>query len=567
MNDIQNFEERQNEMLAQLQKLVSQLQTPAQETEVAKRQEKPISAKIEDSSAQPKTMVASTKNEKSEIKKAAFNEKVTTKSTQQNAFISPMHLDEKSTGEATSLVEKVMMIMKDRIAALNLSAGTRLPSIRRLATTMGVSKSTVVEAYNRLEQQGVIQARRGSGFFVAKRSHFTLIIRPQSDNPRNSKKLFNKFEHIAQLLNSSANMPADIIAAGADTLPADLLPLEQVSYALSDLAKDKMESFSHYNDPQILACLRSTLSQRFSSPAINIAADNLLITDSVSQSLDLACRYLLQAGDTVLVDDPCSFVFLNMLQAHRVKAIAVPFTSHGPDLDFFAKAAAAHHPRLYITNAGFQDPTGANITPVHAHRLLTIAEQHNITLIEDHSYAELDFTETPYLSELDGLNRTIRIGDFSKSISPAIRTGFIAAKETIISDLINLKLSTILTTNTPSAYVVNSILQTEQYSKNRIAINKRLKESFAKTKIALQKTGLIIDGENNSGLFIWAELPNEINASDLTLKALDENILLAPGELFSENKYHHKYLRFNTSRTNNEKLFSFLQRSIKQTLS
>src|SRR5690606_3707414 len=103
--------------------------------------------------------------------------------------------------------------------------------------------------------------------------------------------------------------------------------------------------------------------------------DQIMLTDSGTQAIDLLCRFLLEPGDTVLVDDPCYFNFHALLRAHRARIVSVPYTPTGPDVDAFASTVEEHRPRLYITNSGIHNPTGATLSPVTAHRVLKIANQ------------------------------------------------------------------------------------------------------------------------------------------------------------------------------------------------
>src|SRR5690606_28713161 len=103
---------------------------------------------------------------------------------------------------------------------------------------------------------------------------------------------------------------------------------------------------------------------------------------------DLVCRFLLEPGDAVLVDDPCYFNFLALLRAHRVRVIGVPMTPTGPDLARFAEAIEAHRPRLYLTNSAIHNPTGASLSPVVAHRLLTLADAGGVTVVEDDIFGD-----------------------------------------------------------------------------------------------------------------------------------------------------------------------------------
>ncbi|MFY2980287.1 aminotransferase class I/II-fold pyridoxal phosphate-dependent enzyme, partial [Klebsiella pneumoniae] len=87
--------------------------------------------------------------------------------------------------------------------------------------------------------------------------------------------------------------------------------------------------------------------------------EQILLTESGTHAVDLLCRFLLKPGDCVLVDDPSYFNYHALLKAHQVQAIGVPYTHSGPDLEAFAQALQAHSPRLYLTNSGLHNPTGA----------------------------------------------------------------------------------------------------------------------------------------------------------------------------------------------------------------
>ena len=106
---------------------------------------------------------------------------------------------------------------------------------------------------------------------------------------------------------------------------------------------------------------------------IEASPDQILLTGSGTQAIDLICRFLLRPGDTVLVDDPCYFNFQALLRAHRVKIVGVPYTPTGPDIAAFEAALPRDRPRLYITNSALHNPTGATLSPQTAHRLLSAA--------------------------------------------------------------------------------------------------------------------------------------------------------------------------------------------------
>ena len=175
---------------------------------------------------------------------------------------------------------------------------------------------------------------------------------------------------------------------------------------------------------------------------IEAAPERILLTESGTQAIDLICRFLLEPGDTVLVDDPCYFNFHALLKAHRVQVIGVPYSPNGPDMEKFDAALREHSPRLYITNSGIHNPTGAALSPVTAHRLLKLADSSDLVIVEDDIFADFELSPAPRLAAFDGLARVIHIGSFSKTISASLRCGYIAARGDWIESLADLKIAT-----------------------------------------------------------------------------------------------------------------------------
>ncbi|MHC2260364.1 DNA-binding transcriptional MocR family regulator [Sinorhizobium meliloti] len=250
-----------------------------------------------------------------------------------------------------SLIAKVMGTVKHRIAARSLTPGARLPSIRSFALAMKVSKSTVVEAYERLQAEGVIRSRPGSGFFVAAPlAPLTLAeIGPRVD--RAVDPLW---------ISRQALEPGEgVLRPGCGWLPPHWMPEEGLRRALRGIARGAAATLVDYGAPLGLLPLRQLLTRRVAQHGIEASPDQILLTESGTQAIDLLCRFLLKPGDAVLVDDPCYFNFHALLRAHQARIFGVPYTPSGPDIGRFAEALAEHKPRLYITNSALHNPTGA----------------------------------------------------------------------------------------------------------------------------------------------------------------------------------------------------------------
>jgi DNA-binding transcriptional MocR family regulator len=305
------------------------------------------------------------------------------------------------------------------------------------------------------------------------------------------------------------------------------------------------------------------LARRLAEQGVAAAPDQILLTDSGTQALDLVCRFLLQPGDAVLVDDPCYFNFLALLRAHRAKVIGVPMTPSGPDLAAFAEAAVTHRPRLYLTNSAVHNPTGAMLSAPAAHRLLRIAEAHDMVIVEDDIFADFEHVPAPRLAAFDGLERVIRIGSFSKSLSAAVRCGNIAARGDWIEALADLRIATSMAGSPLSAGLLHTVLTDGSYRRHVESVRARLARAMPRVANRLRDLGIETWAEPGAGIFLWARLPDGIDAVELARSALAEQIVLAPGAVFSAIGGWRDHMRFNVAMSDDDRLFAFLRKALK----
>jgi DNA-binding transcriptional MocR family regulator len=459
--------------------------------------------------------------------------------------------DENRVGTRVSMV---MAAIRQRIAGRSLTSGDKLPSIRALAGTMQVSASTVVEAYDRLAAEGAIQSRPGSGFYVASQTTPLALseVGPKLD------RAIDPFWVSRQSLEARRGD----LRPGCGWMPPSWLPDDGMRRALRNLSRAVGPALAEYDAPLGLPPLRQLISWRMGERGIEASPDQIVLTESGTQAIDLLCRLLLEPDDVVLVDDPCYFNFHALLRAHRVRCVGVPYTPHGPDVELFAQALREHKPRLYVTNSAIHNPTGAVLSPVTAHRVLKLAEQSGLTIIEDDIFADFEHAVSPRLAAFDGLDRVIHIGSFSKTLSAAARCGFIAARRDWIEGLIDLKIATSLGGGRLSAELVLNLLRDGSYRKHMEALRLRLSRAMVEVTVKLKSLGIEPWLEPQAGLFLWCKLPDDIDAADVAREALAENIILAPGNVFSLAQTATGFLRFNVSQCEDQRVFDVLGKSI-----
>ncbi|ESZ04925.1 aminotransferase-like domain-containing protein [Mesorhizobium sp. L48C026A00] len=465
-------------------------------------------------------------------------------------------MDEQTTANVGSgtLVESVMATIRHRIAARSLTPGTRLPSIRAFAKTMQVSKSTVVEAYERLAAEGIIRSRPGSGFYAAgPLAPLSLAeIGPRLDRA------------VDPLWVSRQSLEAGdgVLKPGCGWLPAAWMPEAGLRRALRTMARGDDVTLTDYGTPLGLPPLRHLLARRMAEHGIEASPDQIMLTESGTQAIDLLCRFLLEPGDTVLVDDPCYFNFHALLRAHRAKVVGVPYTPSGPDIELFAQALIEHRPRLYITNSALHNPTGAILSPVVAHRLLKLVDQSDLTIIEDDIFADFEHTPAPRLAAFDGLGRVVHIGSFSKTLSASVRCGFIAAPRDWMEGLTDLKIATSFGSGRLASELVLTLLKDGSYRKHVDLLRTRLSRAMAETGSRLKAIGIMPWIDQPTGMFLWCRLPEGVDAAEIARRALSANVVLAPGNAFSLSQTASRFLRFNVAQSADERIFRTLEEAM-----
>ncbi|MFK5978080.1 MAG: PLP-dependent aminotransferase family protein [Rhizobiaceae bacterium] len=459
------------------------------------------------------------------------------------------------TAEGT-LVAQVMTTVRKQIASRQTAPGVKLPSIRSLAEKMQVSKSTIVDAYERLVAEGVIQSRPGSGFYIA--GHL-----PPFSLAETGPRLIREIDPL-WLTRQSLGTEKTLLKPGCGWLPASWMPEADIRRSLRLLAREEQTNLTDYSTPHGLPALRQLLSRRLADREIEAPAQQIMLTESGTHAIDLLCRFLVEPGDTVLVDDPCYFNFHAMLRAHQVKVISVPYTPTGPSLVLFEQALTKHSPRLYITNSALHNPTGASLSPAIAHRVLKLAELHDLLIIEDDIFADFEQEPATRLAAFDGLDRVIHIGSFSKTLSAAVRCGYIATRPDWIEELVDLKLATSFGGGSFSAELVLALLKDGTYRRHMRGLRTRLANSMGKVSTKLKAIGLTPWIEPEAGMFLWCKLPDGLDAADVARRAIEDGLVLAPGNAFSLTQAASGFLRFNVAQTLDPAIIPILEQAMLQ---
>lgn len=449
-----------------------------------------------------------------------------------------------------TLAEQLAARFAERIAQRLFAPGARLPSVRDCAARHGVSPATVVAAYDRLQAQGLVQARPQRGFFVRE---------PAARPGRAAAPTQGPPVDATALIRGMFQAGASRSAPGMGTLPEDWLDPPLLQRALRQATTGNAAEWVRYGDPAGDPGLRAALSRRLADLGVPAEPGQIVTSIGATHALDIVARTLLQPGDAVLVDEPGWAVEYERLARLGVKLLPVPRGADGPDLATMAALLQAHRPRLYVTVSVLHNPTGHTLTPATAHQVLRLAEQHDLTIVEDDTYAFLAPPQATRLATLDGLRRTVLVSGFSKILTPQWRVGFAAAAPALAERLIDTKLIGTLTTPAPLEQAIAWCLDQGLLRRHAERIQQRLAGARARAARQAVEAGCHFVTPPQ-GLFGWVDVGTDTER--LALAMMDQGWLLAPGTLFQVGRRPSTCMRINFAATQDGRFFRALPAAV-----
>jgi DNA-binding transcriptional MocR family regulator len=455
-----------------------------------------------------------------------------------------------------SLVDQIVAAIADMVNRRALTVGTKMPSVRQFAKVNAVSTFTVVESYDRLLHLGLLSSRRGSGFFVARALADASLDSTQATQAPAAPGT------VDALTPDLYAGQSDALPVGAGWLPPEWYGESTILDAVRHAMKIPAGRLRGYGHPLGFPALRQHIAAGLSDALFALEPEQVLLTHGATHAFDLVLRTLTRPGDVVLVEDPGYSNLLALVRHHGCVPVGIPRDANGLDLDALAAAAAARQPKLMFVNTVLQNPLGTSLSPAQAHRLLGLAEQFDFWLVEDDIYRELAARGEASLAAMDGLRRVIRIGSFSKTLSPVLRVGSICASASLIPELVRVKMLAGLTTSEINERAVHDALKNRGYRRQVERLVQQLDEARQRALDKLGEAGLVALARPRGGMFVSAGWPGpatpERNGRAVAERALKAGILLAPGEFFTLEAPASAWFRFNVAYAAHDALLGFL---------
>lgn len=436
-----------------------------------------------------------------------------------------------------------------------LPSGTRLRSLRAAAEEFGVSKNTVVEAYDRLVARGYVAPRQGAGFYVTG-------IRRRREDPV-AERLVEAVD-IASLLREQLEQNFTV-RLGDGRPPAEWVEGSVLKSHLRNIGSSQRDLFEHaYESPMGFEPLRRTLSRMLADRSIGAGPEQILLTIGANHAFDLLIRQYLRPGDAVLTDSPGYYPLFAKLKLAGVRMVGVRRGARGPDPKDLMQKAQASGARLFFTQSLAHNPTGGSLQLGPAHEVLRIAEMLDFLIVEDDAFGDLMAATAPRLAALDQLRRVIYIGTFAKILSASLRVGYVAASREIIANLVKMKMLTIVNSSGYVERIVHTVLNDGHYRHHLKRLTQRVQDARLSAMRMLHKSRLRPEIEDADGYYMWVGLPEGVDDIELTRQAARESIFLAPGSVFEVDgqRTEQRFLRLNIAYVSDPRFHDFARRAL-----
>lgn len=456
--------------------------------------------------------------------------------------------------EDRTLYEALAGRLCDRILEGTLKAGDRTPSIRRLSRQFSVSKTTVRRALQLLEDRGLVEARDRSGYYVRperlRRPSAGFTVPEEEGGGADSirtRLVGSEDLHVRMIAHANVRQS---IQLGAAIPCAEFLPTERLARILSRVSRERPRQSVAYTVSPGAPELRRHIARRAVDAGLTLSADDVVITNGATEAVSLSLRAICGNEGIVAVESPTYYGFLELLDELGLDALEIDTDpSSGMKVDALRDAldkGVDISAVLLVSNGS--NPLGSVMPDEKKAELARVCAAYDVPIVEDDIYGELHFGPRRPLSigafsdEVD----VVWCGSFSKSLAPGWRVGWVAPGD-YIEDVVKLQTTTTFAPATPTQLAVAEYLASGGFDRHLGRLRRRFSENVERiSDVVLEH---FPDGttptQPRAGHVLWVRLPATVSALELTRRAQEHGVSIAPGPLFSATGAHRSCIRLN----------------------
>lgn len=442
-----------------------------------------------------------------------------------------LDLSQLSRGTDTSINAQLVELVRSAIERADLQPGERLPTTRALAEEARLNHLTVVRAYRRLAQEGYVTAARGRGTFVRQAppalagadGRWQHAVLPEA-----------RRSYINQIVADTWQPPNDEnhINLATGWASAELHPVRELARLSAEVLAQAGAAALMYGHPDGLWALREELARRGTAAGFATDPEEIVVTTGARQAIDLVCRTILRSGDVVVTESPTYMGALVSMQNTGARVVGVPYDEQGIDVDALEGILARHEVKLVSVQSGSQNPTGQDMSPERAERLLQLARERSFFIVEDGVYCTVRFgTPEPTRLRLRAPDHVIYIDSLSKTIGGGLRIGWVASSGEIRRRLTDLKLATDYHTPVLTQHLAQRWLASGAHDRHLRRVNSVYARRCDAMLDSLQRRlgDEVVATAPKGGHHVWVAFRRSFDERLLLAEAVRQGVSFTPG--------------------------------------
>jgi 2-aminoadipate transaminase len=399
---------------------------------------------------------------------------------------------------------------------------------------------------------------------------------PERSTRRDLARYAGLFSARTRVMTSSATRDLmamsdrpEVISFAGGLPDTSSFPSDTFASMTQRIADEACAKALQYGPTDGLAETKACIADVMSAEGMAVDTDDVIVTTGGQQVLDLVTKTLIDPGDTIVAEGPSYPGALNAFQAYQANVVQIDMDSDGMRVDLLEETLdrlerEGKRPKFIYTVPTFQNPGGVTLSLPRRKRLVEVARERELLVLEDNPYGLLRYEGDPAqtLYSLDGGVYVMYLGTFSKIFSPGLRLGWVVAPPPVLQRINLGKQQADLCTSTLSQILVQAYFErhdwreyidtlSDIYRSRRDAMLDALAEHFPEQAEWTRPGG---------GLFVWATLPEFIDTSDLLARALRENVAFVPGEGAFLDGRGRSSMRLNFSHSNEERIREGIRR-------
>lgn len=441
----------------------------------------------------------------------------------------------------------------DGIQRGELKKGSKLPSTREVSKVLGISRNSVITAYEELESQGIIITKRGIGTFI-----FMKVEHNCASYEINYNSYINPYASTLveeDIIKNELPYKRGMISFKSIAPEPSLFNMEDFKRALLDAYAYEGANLLNYGYAKGYRPLIDYLKEYMADKGVNLKNKDLLITNGFTEAFDLLISSLTTPGDIILCEKPTHNTALKIMKAHGIKVVQIDMDKDGINLEKLSSSLKTYNPKFAYLIPSYNNPTGIVTKIERRQGIYKLFKEYGIPIIEDGFNEELLYSSSPIepLISLCGEgNGVIYLGSLSKVLFPGLRIGWILTDKNLIDALESIKRGR----NIHSSFLVQGalyyFLRDGSFSKYIKNVRKYYRDKYTLIKGLVNKYIPCEYITGDGGLHIFIKLKNNINARELLKLCYEDGVIFMPGDIFYEDKSHKDTLRLGFGRLSDE---------------